>query len=82
MGDHRDDLMYSGDARQQRLLFGEASALGLTIILYNLPHLFCNEVVIWEGDMPFVSHKFCPSVSDHNVNCWIRKQLNDYQSWR
>lgn len=82
MGDHRDDLMYGPDASQRRLLCGQASSLGLNVVLYDLRHLLCAEVVIWEGNKPLVSQKFPHPVSDHNLNCWIRKQLNDYQSWR
>lgn len=82
MGDHRDDLMYGPDASQRRILFGRASALGLTVILYNLRHLLCDEVVIYEGKNPLVRQKFHQPVSDHNLNCWILKQLNDYQSWK
>lgn len=84
MGDHRDDLMYSADAAECRSLGRLAEELGLRITSVR-EELHRTTVVYIHTVFPkevLVHKAFEYRESDWNINVWVRKQLNDYQSWR
>ena len=77
--------MHSADERECRELGHIASSLGLFINVTRSEYFRCETVTILElkpdTSYPLVSAKF-EYDTQWNQNIWIRKQLNDYQSWR
>lgn len=85
MGDHRDDLMNSGDAAKARSLDIQAKSLGLSLHDYldNCSPARRRVFITIGFDGPLLILKdFSYHAADFNVNVWVNKQLNDYQSWK